>query len=411
VLKRAKDSGASGPFKVITGNPHLAVERAERRFGFQLIRVDIDGAICLECLKEEMKDPAVIAVYSQTLSYTDGITDPLPEIVQLVEEWNQRRTQLPITLINDSCLAFTVLVLNDGEHGSPSMRMLDLTKTCITPTIVTLDAHKHLGTDKGVSTVVGTTGTLSNLKGHVKVGAQPTREELVRAIANMRLVGKDGYYKQYRELSDAVERVIQAVESAGMTVVHARNRVKGSTVVGVEDPSGACGKMLKKRGHTLGNLFGLCRHDPTRCQTGWQVSFTPYALREIRKGKPAMEVFISDVLEVGQKVQANAKLGVAQKFLRENSLLAFLISGNTDPWVFQQLHAPGLGRRFTQLIIRRYFTAPLDSGIVCSSKKPVLQTFVQSGAWTLSLMFALLFFACVGQRRLSGRNTKRLSNL
>ena len=45
------------------------------------------------------------------------------------------------------------------------------------PTIVTLDAHKHLGTDKGVSSVVGTPGTLSHLRGHVKVGAQPVSDQ------------------------------------------------------------------------------------------------------------------------------------------------------------------------------------------------------------------------------------------
>jgi hypothetical protein len=59
----------------------------------------------------------------------------------------------PITLINDSCLAFSVLVHNDGgkaEGGGNgvSMRVLDLSEHYDTPIMVTLDAHKHLGTDK-----------------------------------------------------------------------------------------------------------------------------------------------------------------------------------------------------------------------------------------------------------------------
>ena len=44
------------------------------------------------------------------------------------------------------------------------------------PVICTLDAHKHLGTDKGVSTVVGTPGTLSHLAGRPRVGARPVAE-------------------------------------------------------------------------------------------------------------------------------------------------------------------------------------------------------------------------------------------
>ena len=153
--------------KVLTGNPHLAVERAERRFGFKVVRVVKDGAICLEQLAKALGDPMVYAVYSQSLSYTDGISDNIPAIVRLMEEENQKRSKASaplVTLINDSCLAFSVLVHHDGEaHSSggepPScMRALDLTRGKITPTIVTLDAHKHLGTDKGVSSVVGTAG-------------------------------------------------------------------------------------------------------------------------------------------------------------------------------------------------------------------------------------------------------------
>jgi SHS2 domain-containing protein len=163
--------------KVITGNPHLAVERAERRFRFELIRMPREGALCPTKLKQAITDLDVVAIYTQTLSYTDGITDPLEEILDVVESENQRRAALsppalPVTLINDCCLAFSVLVHNDGKEGRPSMRVLDLSRGCVTPILVTLDAHKHIGSDKGISTVIGTSGTLSVLKGKVKVGAQ-----------------------------------------------------------------------------------------------------------------------------------------------------------------------------------------------------------------------------------------------
>merc|ERR1711968_159734 len=69
--------------RVLTGNPHLAVERAERRFGFELKRLPRDGALCPLLLKKEITDPNVAAVYSQTLSYTDGISDPLHDILSV----------------------------------------------------------------------------------------------------------------------------------------------------------------------------------------------------------------------------------------------------------------------------------------------------------------------------------------
>lgn len=394
VIKRAR-AYMSGPLKIVTGNPHLAVERAERRFGFELVRVDIDGALCVELLKKELEDPTVVAVYTQTLSYTDGITDPIPEIVQVLEAENKKRTAtstVPVTLINDSCLAFAVLVQNDGSHASGSMRALDLTENCITPTIVTLDAHKHLGTDKGVSTVVGTQGTLSNLKGHVVVGAQPTRAELVRAIADMMLVGRDEYYKKYHELSAAVERVAEAVETAGMTIVHKRNRVKGSTVIAVEDPSCKCMRLLKKNGHHLAKLTDLCRHDPSRCQTGWQVSFTPYALRQVREGASAVDVFVSDVLSAGQVLKCS------KPSLLHKLIPASLLSGNPDVFVFHLLHTPGVGRWIGGLVLRRYFTAGLDSGIVRSLKRPVLKPMIDSAKQLLAAIVALVALAVVRRR-------------
>ena len=92
------------------------------------------------------------------------------------------------------------------------------------------DAHKHLGTDKGLSTVIGTPGTLSFLQGHVQVGTQPAREELVRGIANMLLVGVRGYCDLYHNLAENVSQAVHTIESSGMTVVHGKNRTRGSTV-------------------------------------------------------------------------------------------------------------------------------------------------------------------------------------
>ena len=83
---------------------------------------------------------------AQTLSYTDGITDDLPAICDVLEAENSKRaaaSQPQVVLINDSCLAFCVLVHNDGRDGKPSMRALDLTEgACDSgPPLALLGAH------------------------------------------------------------------------------------------------------------------------------------------------------------------------------------------------------------------------------------------------------------------------------
>ena len=167
--------------RVLTGNPHLAVERAERRFGFALTRLEVDGAIDLSKLEQELHERDVVAVYAQSLSYTDGISDDVPRVLDLLEAVNGERVKrglIAVSLINDCCLAFSVLV------HQPAYRLLDRT-TKHTPVLMTLDAHKHLGADKGLSTVVGTKGSLRALRGALRVGARPTRHALVRALANV----------------------------------------------------------------------------------------------------------------------------------------------------------------------------------------------------------------------------------
>ena len=90
--------------------------------------------------------------------------------------------------------------------------------------LVTLDAHKHLGTDKGVSTVIGTRGTLERLRGKIKVGSQPTKAVLVRALADLCLVGVHGYNALYLNLALRLEKLEAVVLEAGLTIVHAHNR-------------------------------------------------------------------------------------------------------------------------------------------------------------------------------------------
>jgi hypothetical protein len=347
--------------KVLTGNPHLAVERAERRFRFQLVRLVEDGSLSLPLLKIFVQDKDVVAIYSQTLSYTDGITDKLKDILLIVENENivRLKQKMPlITLINDCCLAFSVLC------HQPSTRLFDLSKKMITPVIVTLDAHKHIGTDKGLSTVIGTKGTLSVLNNSIKVGAQPTINTLIRALACMKLIGKLKYVKQYELLGTYMNKLANVVEKdLGLNIIHAKNRMIGSTVISVEDPSGIYKKYLKKKGHILASLFNLYPEHPNKCQTGWQLSLTPYGIRKVhnKEGKCALDIFITDLIQTHSDIQKDTKYQFIRNTLKmnENSFIACIIgSGNLDPFFLPFLSYFGSARRFMEKFVRRKFTYP-----------------------------------------------------
>ena len=309
--------------RVLTGNPHLAVERAERRFGFALTRLEVDGAIDLSKLAQALHAPDVIAVYAQSLSYTDGISDDVPRVLDLLEEVNGERVKrglIAVSLINDCCLAFSVLV------HQPAYRLLDRT-TKHTPVLMTLDAHKHLGADKGLSTVVGTKGSLRALRGALRVGARPTRAALVRALANVASVTPQGYDTIYRNLASRVKVVEETCSSLSLEVVHADHRKGGSTVLAVHDPACRTQKLLSKRNHKCTFLYNLHPLDETKCQYGWCLSFTPHCLREL-DGATALDVFVRDL-----KVCAAAAPRQAS-----NSLVSILMKGGAEePWLFSFL--------------------------------------------------------------------------
>lgn len=294
------------------------------------------------------------------------------EILDVVEEENRKRESskgVPVTLINDSCLAFAVLIHNDGRNGRPNLRLLDLASNCITPIVVMLDAHKHLGADKGVSMSMGTRGALSPLKGAIRVGAAPCKGELVRAIADLSLVGVEGYYAKYHTLVSAVETATRTMEASGMMIIHSNHRIKGSTVLAVEDPSALTSKKLKKKGHSTSPIYCAHPEAPHRCQTGFQLSLTPHCLRQMKDGKSALEIFTDDAVEAHRDALA-CYPPLAKRF-RENSLLAILLCGGDEAiWALDFLRRPGVGREIVSLMLRRIYSAILDSGVVCSKRHP-----------------------------------------
>lgn len=159
--------------------------------------------------------------YSQTLSYTDGISDNVPEIVKIIEQENKRRKSAglrPVVHINDCCLSLSVLLLNPK-----TMRVFELAKD--TPTLVSLDAHKHMGAEKGISTVFSTQDTLSRvMRGKIRVGAEPSDGDLIRAILDLNSFSVKGYEKLYRDLQEYISSVSQKLEKAGIRQVRTAHR-------------------------------------------------------------------------------------------------------------------------------------------------------------------------------------------
>lgn len=205
---------------------------------------------------------------------------------------------------------------------------------------------------------------------------QPGRNALLRAIACMRLMGRQAYIDAYGKLGDAVENVVRVVENAGMRLFHKSFRAGGSTVISVEDPSGLMSKKIGKRGHYVARVFGVAPEFPDKCQTGWQLSATPHALRWVAAGKEgevggrmALDIFLEDVVAAHKEVQENAFMQNLWGVFRENSLFACLAGGNMDPYLLPLLQREGAGRAITQRVVRRFFTSSMDSGVVHTRRR------------------------------------------
>lgn len=186
-------------------------------------------------------------------------------------------------------------------------------------------------------------------------------------------MGRQAYVDIYKELGGRVAKLVTTIEKAGMHVIHKEFRALGSTVISVEDPSGLMSRKLGKRGHYVARIFGVAPEYPDRCQTGWQLSLTPYALRSVQKnvvgkelpGRVALDVFTDDVLAAHAEVQQNQTMRRVWEMTRENSLVACVIGGNLDPYLLPLLTSgAGIGRSITRRVVRRFFTASMDCGVV-----------------------------------------------
>jgi len=225
------------------------------------------------------------------------------------------------TLIHNSCLALSVLMHNDG---SKNLRVLDVTEGCITPAIVMLDAHKHLGADNSISIAMGTLGTLSHLSGHRRLNGQPPKSELIRDVADLTLIGVEGYHEKYSKLAAAVVETTKMIDMCGMSIVHSHNRVEGSTVFGVEGPWGAVDDCLQ----------------------------------DIKEGQSALEVFTSDLVESSKVVRKDPW----------DWIIALWFAGRENFWLLPFLNGCGICRNMATLLVRRIFISSLDCGDACSNK-------------------------------------------
>merc|ERR1712187_87165 len=127
---------------------------------------------------------------------------------------------------------------------------------------------------------------------------------------------------------------IERAEANGLRVLHREGRLYASSVMGVEDPGGAMIVQLKKKGYKLTQIYNFCPEFPSRCQSGWQLSMTPYHLRKLktRKGETTspLDQMMADLDIVCKKNRASSKVKWTLKILGPNSFLANLIFGNLD---------------------------------------------------------------------------------
>lgn len=218
----------------------------------------------------------------------------------------------------------------------------------------------------------------------------------MRAMADMLLVGLDGYKQKYIELAAAIAQSLATIEASGMRIIHGQNRIRGSTVVAIEDRSGVMSRKLKKLGHSTACIYDACPKDPSRCQSGFQLSFTPHCLREVKGGRTALSVFTADLIKTHEHV-CSSYPSLAKRF-PENSLAAYLLSGgNDDLWAFALLKNPGFGREAVSLVLRRLYSAILDSGVTCSDRHlSPLKDFLQR---ILACAIAVLVWLRLRRRR------------
>jgi hypothetical protein len=211
----------------------------------------------------------------------------------------------------------------------------------------------------------------------------------------MRLVGQHKYVELYLALNETATRAVHVLEAAGMTVLHTHYRAQGSTVIAVEDPSGAVCKKMKKKGHKLGLLFAVAPDEPARCQTGWQLSLTLHALRDIN-GRQALDIFLEDVVASFHEVQRSRSLALLWRLAPENTLLPCLVSGNIDAYLLPLLNSgPGAGLNFIELLMKGFLTVQLDSGSVASAPARTCYSWLRVGTCALLLLPVALAIAVI----------------
>ena len=78
-------------------------------------------------------------------------------------------------------------------------------------------------------------------------------------------------------------------------------------------------------------------------------------------GQTALELLTDDLIKIYHKTAESRKHKLVLSVCRENSLLAFVASGNLDPWLFQLVRSPGWGRTCVELVVRRFFTSQVET--------------------------------------------------
>lgn len=218
-MARAKRPEITQPEMVFPRTAHCAFYKAGQYLGVKPVVADFDPATFkadVDSMRRLITDNTVLLCASAP-AYAQGVVDPVPEIGALALERG-----LPLHV--DACMGGIMLSVMRGMdgYGAPDF---DFSVPGVTS--ISADMHKFGYSAKGASTIVyrdkelrrhqifaktcSTTYALVNPTFLSSKSGGP----MAAAWAMIRFLGREGYEKIFREVMDAVRRMIDGINATG----------------------------------------------------------------------------------------------------------------------------------------------------------------------------------------------------
>lgn len=139
----------------------------------------------------------------------------------------------------------------------------------------------------------------------------------------------------------------------------------GSTVIVFDDPSGAIGRKLNKRGFETTSIFNLydgSKEERSDLSNAFQLSVTPRVLRNVESGRVALDLFVEEAIKVKHEVERSTLQRVTRNLFGKDALVPNLLTDNMDVYLFSKISWGGTWKEIGCLLARRYSSVLMDSG-------------------------------------------------